>query len=134
MPLTGVGAVATFTSALFQGIPEDLIPQAIEKYLGGTDDPVKKKDLFLDIIGDLVFGVPSVAVARYHRGESQRLDRRGTLSPVASLSALLQLIFFRHPVARNLGPFCQDYYRFYQCCSFILYLSLFNKQKELFSI
>ncbi|XP_077607495.1 liver carboxylesterase 1 [Crocuta crocuta] len=62
----------TATSLLWKsypivGIPEDLIPQAIEKYLGGTDDPVKKKDLFLDIIGDLVFGVPSVAVARYHR-------------------------------------------------------------------
>uniref|UniRef100_A0A673V477 Carboxylic ester hydrolase n=1 Tax=Suricata suricatta TaxID=37032 RepID=A0A673V477_SURSU len=49
------------------GIPEDLIPLAIEKYLGGTDDPVKKKDLFLNMMGDLLFGVPAVTVARYHR-------------------------------------------------------------------
>uniref|UniRef100_A0A9L0R924 Carboxylic ester hydrolase n=1 Tax=Equus caballus TaxID=9796 RepID=A0A9L0R924_HORSE len=48
-------------------IPEELTPVAIEKYLGGTDDPVKKKDLFLDLMGDVMFGVPSVTVARLHR-------------------------------------------------------------------
>ncbi|XP_046507765.1 liver carboxylesterase-like isoform X1 [Equus quagga] len=48
-------------------IPEELTPVATEKYLGGTDDPVKKKDLFLDLIGDVMFGVPSVTVARLHR-------------------------------------------------------------------
>nr|XP_044617446.1 liver carboxylesterase 1-like isoform X4 [Equus asinus] len=48
-------------------IPEELTPVAIEKYLGGTDDPIKKKDLFLDLIGDVMFGVPSVTVARLHR-------------------------------------------------------------------
>uniref|UniRef100_A0A671FNN9 Carboxylic ester hydrolase n=1 Tax=Rhinolophus ferrumequinum TaxID=59479 RepID=A0A671FNN9_RHIFE len=48
-------------------IPEELTPLATERYLGGTDDPVKKKDLFLDLIGDVVFVVPSVTVARGHR-------------------------------------------------------------------
>uniref|UniRef100_A0A8P0PRS1 Carboxylic ester hydrolase n=1 Tax=Canis lupus familiaris TaxID=9615 RepID=A0A8P0PRS1_CANLF len=48
-------------------IPEELTPLASEKYLGGTDDPVKKKALFLDMLGDVVFGVPSVTVARHHR-------------------------------------------------------------------
>uniref|UniRef100_A0A2K5QVE6 Carboxylic ester hydrolase n=1 Tax=Cebus imitator TaxID=2715852 RepID=A0A2K5QVE6_CEBIM len=48
-------------------IPKELIPEATEKYLGGTDDPVKKKDLFLDLVGDVMFGVPSVIVARNHR-------------------------------------------------------------------
>ncbi|XP_001491878.1 liver carboxylesterase-like isoform X1 [Equus przewalskii] len=48
-------------------IPEELTPVAIEKYLGGTNDPVKKKDLFLDLMADVVFGVPTVTVARYHR-------------------------------------------------------------------
>lgn len=46
---------------------------ATEKYLGGTDDPVKKKDLFLDLIADVIFGVPSVLVSRSHRGEFQVL-------------------------------------------------------------
>uniref|UniRef100_A0A8C2V1M0 Carboxylic ester hydrolase n=1 Tax=Chinchilla lanigera TaxID=34839 RepID=A0A8C2V1M0_CHILA len=48
-------------------IPEELIPVVIEKYLGGTHDLLKKKDLFLDLIADVVFGVPSVTVARSHR-------------------------------------------------------------------
>ncbi|XP_011827325.1 PREDICTED: liver carboxylesterase 1-like [Mandrillus leucophaeus] len=48
-------------------IPKELIPEATEKYLGGTEDPVKKKDLFLDLMGDVMFGVPSVIVARHHR-------------------------------------------------------------------
>ncbi|XP_049719621.1 liver carboxylesterase 1-like isoform X2 [Elephas maximus indicus] len=48
-------------------IPEELTPVITEKYLGGTDDPVKKKDLFLDMLGDAVFGVPSVNMARRHR-------------------------------------------------------------------
>ncbi|EPQ19640.1 Liver carboxylesterase [Myotis brandtii] len=48
-------------------IPEALIPAVIEKYLGGTDDPVKKKDWFLELLADVVFGVPSVTVARGHR-------------------------------------------------------------------
>nr|XP_034796085.2 liver carboxylesterase 1-like isoform X2 [Pan paniscus] len=48
-------------------IPKELIPEAIAKYLGGTDDPVKKKDLFLDLMGDVILGVPSVILARNHR-------------------------------------------------------------------
>ncbi|XP_033613911.1 liver carboxylesterase 1 isoform X2 [Fukomys damarensis] len=48
-------------------IPEELTPVATEKYLGRTDDPVKKQDLFLDLMGDLMFGVPSVYMARGHR-------------------------------------------------------------------
>lgn len=48
-------------------IPEELTPVAAEKYLGGTDDPVKKKDRFLDMMGDVLFGVPAVIIARGHR-------------------------------------------------------------------
>ncbi|XP_028727323.1 liver carboxylesterase 1-like isoform X1 [Peromyscus leucopus] len=48
-------------------ISENLIPATTEKYLRGTDDLVKKKDLFLDLMGDVMFGVPSVIVARNHR-------------------------------------------------------------------
>uniref|UniRef100_A0A2K5DBV8 Carboxylic ester hydrolase n=1 Tax=Aotus nancymaae TaxID=37293 RepID=A0A2K5DBV8_AOTNA len=42
-------------------IPKELIPEATEKYLGGTDDPVKKKDLFLDLVGDVTLdaGAPT---------------------------------------------------------------------------
>ncbi|XP_020756180.2 liver carboxylesterase-like isoform X2 [Odocoileus virginianus] len=60
------------TSLLWQSypllsIPEELIPVATDKYLGGTHDPVKKRELFLDLMADVVFGVPSVNVARRYR-------------------------------------------------------------------
>uniref|UniRef100_A0A0P6J660 Carboxylic ester hydrolase n=1 Tax=Heterocephalus glaber TaxID=10181 RepID=A0A0P6J660_HETGA len=48
-------------------VPEELAPLATEKYLGGTDDPVKKKELFMDMLADRMFCVPSVIVARSHR-------------------------------------------------------------------
>lgn len=44
-----------------------MIPVVAEKYLGGTDDLTKKKDLFQDLMADVVFGVPSVIVSRSHR-------------------------------------------------------------------
>uniref|UniRef100_A0A8D2E0Q9 Carboxylic ester hydrolase n=1 Tax=Sciurus vulgaris TaxID=55149 RepID=A0A8D2E0Q9_SCIVU len=49
-------------------ISEELTTEATEEYLGRTDDPVKKKELFLDLMGDVMFCVPSVIVARGHRG------------------------------------------------------------------
>ncbi|XP_027794875.2 liver carboxylesterase 1 isoform X4 [Marmota flaviventris] len=60
------------TALLWKSYPlvnlsEELTPVATEKYLGGTDDPVRKKDLFLDLIADVIFGIPSVTVARGHR-------------------------------------------------------------------
>ncbi|KAL6084904.1 hypothetical protein STEG23_036274 [Scotinomys teguina] len=48
-------------------VPEDVITAAIKEYLGGAEDPVKNKDLFVDLIGDVLFAVPSVIVARHHR-------------------------------------------------------------------
>uniref|UniRef100_A0A8C0WZI3 Carboxylic ester hydrolase n=1 Tax=Castor canadensis TaxID=51338 RepID=A0A8C0WZI3_CASCN len=62
----------TATSLLRKSFPivnisEEKIPVAIEKYLGGTDDLFKKKDLFLDLIADVMFGVPSVIVSCVHR-------------------------------------------------------------------
>ncbi|EHB12195.1 Carboxylesterase 3 [Heterocephalus glaber] len=62
----------TATSLLWKSYPltnisEELIPVATEEYLGGTEDPVKKKDLFLALMGDVMFAVPSVIVARGHR-------------------------------------------------------------------
>lgn len=53
-----------------------MIPVVTEKYLGGTDDPAKKKDLFQDLVADVIFGVPSVMVSRSHRGEFQVSDGR----------------------------------------------------------
>ncbi|KAM4833548.1 carboxylesterase 1E-like [Thomomys bottae] len=46
---------------------EKLIPVIVEKYLEGTDDPAQTRDRFLDLLADMVFGVPSVVVSRGHR-------------------------------------------------------------------
>lgn len=63
-------------SDLFQNISETMIPAVTEKYLGQTDDPVKKKDRLLDLFGDVIFGIPSVLMARGLRGESYMLNGR----------------------------------------------------------
>ena len=76
--------MVTLPFDLFQNIPEELAPVFTDRYLGGTQDPAQKEDLLLDLIGDGLFCVPSVNTARYHRGESSSLYRRGTLTPPAS--------------------------------------------------
>ncbi|XP_036605410.1 liver carboxylesterase 1-like [Trichosurus vulpecula] len=48
-------------------IPKELTAVITEEYLGVTEDPVKKKGLFLDMMGDLMFGIPSIIVAQLHR-------------------------------------------------------------------
>lgn len=63
---------------LFQDIPEDIIPVAIEKYRKGSDDPIKIRDGILAFIGDVSFCIPSVMVSRDHRGESIGEWRRVT--------------------------------------------------------
>ncbi|KAM4800157.1 liver carboxylesterase 1-like isoform X2 [Urocitellus parryii] len=48
-------------------IQDELTQMATEKNFRGTDDPVKIKDLFLELIGDVLYCIPSVTVARSHR-------------------------------------------------------------------
>ncbi|XP_021076001.1 carboxylesterase 1E-like [Mus pahari] len=51
----------------FFNIPEDGIPVAIEKYSRGTDDAIQNRVWLLQLIGDVMFGIPSVIVSRGHR-------------------------------------------------------------------
>ncbi|XP_027725250.1 liver carboxylesterase 1-like isoform X2 [Vombatus ursinus] len=48
-------------------IPKELTPMITEEYLGGTDDPVKKKSLFLEMLGDLTFWIPTVILGQLNR-------------------------------------------------------------------
>ncbi|XP_072488378.1 carboxylesterase 1D-like isoform X2 [Notamacropus eugenii] len=48
-------------------IPKNLTSVVTQEYLGMTDDPVKKKSLFLTMLGDLMFGIPTVILARHYR-------------------------------------------------------------------
>ncbi|CAO2610538.1 Carboxylesterase 1E [Lemmus lemmus] len=54
-------------SAHYFNIPEDGIPAAMEKYSINTDDPVRNRELLLELLGDVMIGVPSVLVSRGHR-------------------------------------------------------------------
>uniref|UniRef100_A0ABK0L1Y3 Carboxylesterase type B domain-containing protein n=3 Tax=Rattus norvegicus TaxID=10116 RepID=A0ABK0L1Y3_RAT len=45
-------------------ISESVIPAIIEKYLRGTHDPAKKKELLLDMFSDVFFGIPAVLMSR----------------------------------------------------------------------
>ena len=77
---------------------------ATDKYLGGTDDPVKKKGLFLDLIGDGMFGVPSVNVARHHRGESTHEEEGVTAMPPSLTPAQTSTQTHRWKVLRVIHP------------------------------
>ena len=54
-------------SSFLLNLPEDAIAVAIEKYLRDKDYTGRNKDQLLELIGDVVFGVPSVIVSRGHR-------------------------------------------------------------------
>ncbi|EGV97342.1 Liver carboxylesterase 4 [Cricetulus griseus] len=51
----------------YLGMNEDVVPVAIEKYVRGSNEPLKIRDGVLELLGDLTFGVPSVIVSRGHR-------------------------------------------------------------------
>ncbi|XP_043840187.1 liver carboxylesterase 1-like [Dromiciops gliroides] len=71
-------------------IPKVLTPVITEEYLGGTQDPVKKKTLFLEMLGDLTFWIPTVILGRLNRDldaptylyeYQHRASRWGNLKP-----------------------------------------------------
>ncbi|XP_078524530.1 fatty acyl-CoA hydrolase precursor, medium chain-like isoform X2 [Lissotriton helveticus] len=47
-------------------IPE-FVPLAIDEYLGDTEDTIMIRDSFLEMLGDIVFILPTVKTATYHR-------------------------------------------------------------------
>ncbi|XP_036604059.1 cocaine esterase-like [Trichosurus vulpecula] len=52
------------------GIPRDLGPLMMEEYLRDTEDPGECRAQFQDMIGDLIFVIPSLKVAKYQHGPS----------------------------------------------------------------
>lgn len=41
----------------------------LDEYLGDTKDPIKLRDGFQDLMGDVLFVIPALQVAKHHRGE-----------------------------------------------------------------
>lgn len=48
-------------------IPPEILPLVMNEYFGNTTDPLKIRDNFLDLGGDVMFVVPSISTAAYHR-------------------------------------------------------------------
>ncbi|XP_038609607.1 liver carboxylesterase 1 [Tachyglossus aculeatus] len=62
----------TVASLLWSSFPitniaKDRVPAVVDEYLGVPDDPARNKLLFLEMMGDLVFGISSVRTSRFHR-------------------------------------------------------------------
>lgn len=53
----------------FMAVPPDHVHILIEEYLAGTEDPFQLRDRLTDLIGDVLFVVPCLMVAKLHRGK-----------------------------------------------------------------
>ncbi|KAM4614479.1 fatty acyl-CoA hydrolase precursor, medium chain-like isoform 2-T2 [Discoglossus pictus] len=51
---------------LFTALSE-FLPLISDEYFGDTDDPLEIRDRFLDLCGDIVFVMPTIKTAKYHR-------------------------------------------------------------------
>ncbi|XP_056384350.1 fatty acyl-CoA hydrolase precursor, medium chain-like [Hyla sarda] len=49
------------------GLSPEVIPFAVDTYIGDSNDPMEIRNQFLDLCGDVMFVVPAVKVAKYHR-------------------------------------------------------------------
>lgn len=58
-------------SLSLQGSLGATIPLLVEEYIGGEADPVEVRNRILDLCGDLIFVMPALKTAKYHRGESR---------------------------------------------------------------
>ncbi|XP_061450123.1 fatty acyl-CoA hydrolase precursor, medium chain-like isoform X2 [Rhineura floridana] len=48
-------------------LPPESVKMILDEYLGDTKDRAKLRDRFLDMMGDIIFVLPALQVARYHR-------------------------------------------------------------------
>ncbi|XP_068116879.1 fatty acyl-CoA hydrolase precursor, medium chain-like [Hyperolius riggenbachi] len=48
-------------------VQPDAVPLVMDEYFHGVEDPLKIRDIFLDLCGDLSFVMPALRVANYHR-------------------------------------------------------------------
>ena len=54
----------------FQGVTSEVVDRVYNEYIGNAENRVQVRDGLLDAIGDLLFVLSAVEVARYHRGKS----------------------------------------------------------------
>ncbi|KAM8945987.1 fatty acyl-CoA hydrolase precursor, medium chain-like [Pelodytes ibericus] len=51
----------------FMKFTEELLPLVMVEYFGGTNDPLEIRNRILDLLGDLMFVIPALRIARHHR-------------------------------------------------------------------
>ncbi|XP_066494105.1 fatty acyl-CoA hydrolase precursor, medium chain-like [Tiliqua scincoides] len=61
-----ITAVLQQTGTLM-GFPPEVRQSILDEYLGDTEDPVQLRNGFQDLMGDAVFVIPALQIARFHR-------------------------------------------------------------------
>ncbi|XDV52665.1 hypothetical protein PO909_021367 [Leuciscus waleckii] len=60
------------TNALTLNFPDPrdrwIIDLVANEYLGDTNDPIQIRDIYREIMGDLIFNIPTLQLAKYHSG------------------------------------------------------------------
>lgn len=54
----------------FQGVTSEVVDRIYNEYIGNAENRADVRDGLLDAIGDPLFVLSAIEVARYHRGES----------------------------------------------------------------
>lgn len=55
---------------LFQGVTSEVVNQVYNEYIGNAENRAQVRDGLLNAIGDPLFVLSAIEVARYHRGKS----------------------------------------------------------------
>uniref|UniRef100_A0A8D0E298 Carboxylesterase type B domain-containing protein n=1 Tax=Salvator merianae TaxID=96440 RepID=A0A8D0E298_SALMN len=67
LPQVSKRNLSSVTCPSLQNLPLESVTMALEEYLGDTEDRATLRDSFQDLMGDILFVVPALQVARYHR-------------------------------------------------------------------
>ncbi|KAM3920334.1 pyrethroid hydrolase Ces2e-like [Leptodactylus fuscus] len=61
------GRVKQILKKILPTIRPENFPLVMDEYFGNTTDPLKIRDSFLDLCGDVMFAIPAIGTSNYHR-------------------------------------------------------------------
>ncbi|XP_016321979.1 pyrethroid hydrolase Ces2e-like [Sinocyclocheilus anshuiensis] len=50
-----------------------IVDLVANEYLGDTRDPIQVRDIYREMMGDVMFNIPALQLAKYHSGETQSI-------------------------------------------------------------
>ncbi len=50
-----------------------IVDLVVNEYLGDTRDPIQVRDIYREMMGDVMFNIPALQLAKYHSGETQSI-------------------------------------------------------------